>query len=121
MHELAITENILEIAIRNGQQAGAARVTHIHLLIGRLSSIVDDSVQFYWDMISENTICQDAKLVFHRVPAVLRCQDCQTQYELNADLSPCPSCSSPHVTVLTGEEFRVESIEIETEDELSGQ
>jgi hydrogenase nickel incorporation protein HypA/HybF len=40
-------------------------------VIGRLASIVDDSIQFYWDMISEGTICQGAKLHFKRVPAEL--------------------------------------------------
>ena len=115
MHELTVTENILEIASRHGKQAGAARVTDIHIVIGRLSSIVDDSVQFYWDIISGDSICKGAKLHFERLPARLTCQQCGETYELAAQLTPCPKCSSLDVQVTSGEEFWVDSIEIEKE------
>jgi len=113
MHELAVTESILNIATRHAQQAEATRVTDIHLVIGKLSSIVDDSVQFYWDMISENTICAGAKLHFERRPAKMACQDCDTTYTLEGELVLCPQCGSARVKVVSGEEFWLDSIEIE--------
>jgi hydrogenase nickel incorporation protein HypA/HybF len=119
MHELSISESILEIAVRHGKQAGASKVTKINIVIGRLSSIVDDSVQFYWDFISKDTICQGAQLSFIRIPARLLCLECGTEYTLNAELSACPKCESAQVKILTGEEFRMESIEIETEETVA--
>ncbi len=115
MHELAVTENILEITLRHANQAGATRVTDIYLVIGRLSSIVDDSIQFYWDFMSENTICAGAALHFERVPARLLCLNCNKEYTLDADLEPCPHCNSAQIKVIAGEEFRVDSIEVEKE------
>jgi hydrogenase nickel incorporation protein HypA/HybF len=112
MHELAVTENILNIALKHAQKADATRVTDIHIVIGRLSSVIDDSVQFYWDMLSENTICDKARLHFQRIPVRLLCLDCLQEFEIEQDLSPCPNCSSLKVKVLTGEEFWLESIEI---------
>lgn len=117
MHELAITENILNIAVDHAQQADAARVTDLYLVIGQLSSIVDDSVQFYWDIISKGTLCAGAQLHFERIPATLRCRDCQQTYILARELTACPHCDSVRVEVLTGEEFRLDSIEIESEKE----
>ena len=64
MHELPVTESVLEIAIRHAEQAEASRVTAVNLTIGQLSSIVDDSVKFYWDIITENTLCEGSKLQF---------------------------------------------------------
>jgi hydrogenase nickel incorporation protein HypA/HybF len=113
MHELAVTENILNIAIRNAENAHAARVTDIHLVIGALSSIVDDSVQFYWDMLSQDTICAGSKLHFQRLPARIICKDCHTEYEIQEELRTCPSCGSFRVRFVQGEEFFLESIEIE--------
>ena len=74
MHELVVTENILEIALRHARAAGAVRVSDIYLVIGELSSIVDDSVQFYWDFISEGTAASGSSLHFRRVPAKMSCQ-----------------------------------------------
>ncbi|HQF61141.1 MAG TPA: hydrogenase maturation nickel metallochaperone HypA [Anaerolineaceae bacterium] len=112
MHELSVTESILNIASRHAEQAEAKRVTDIHIVVGKLSSIVDDSVQFYWDMISEGTICAGATLHFQRVPARLACLDCNAEFELSAELIPCPKCGSVRVKVLAGEEFWLDSIEI---------
>jgi hydrogenase nickel incorporation protein HypA/HybF len=118
MHELSVTESILEICTRNARQSGASRVTTINLTIGRLSSIVDDSVQFYWDIISEGTLCAGALLVFKRLPAKMRCNDCGTEYRFDSDLIPCPSCQSMNACILGGDEFQVESIEIETNEDV---
>jgi hydrogenase nickel incorporation protein HypA/HybF len=113
MHELSVTESVLEIACKHAEKAQATRVTDIHLVIGRLSSIVDDSVQFYWDIISKGTLCENAKIHFKRVPAELICLDCQHKYLLDDELMPCPNCGSARIRVLSGDEFNLESIEIQ--------
>jgi len=117
MHELAVTESILEICTRNARQSGATRVTTINLTIGRLSSIVDDSVQFYWEIISEGTLCAGSQLVFKRLPAKMRCNACETEYSFDGDLIPCPNCQSMNACILGGDDFQVESIEIETNED----
>ena len=73
MHELPITQSLLEIALQHGEQAGAQRITQLDIVVGELSSIVDDSVQFYWDIVSKGTIAEGADLSFRRVPGTLRC------------------------------------------------
>lgn len=113
MHELSVTENVLEIALKHAVAADASRVTLVNLTIGQLSSIVDDSVQFYWDIITENTLCAGSQLVFNRKPAVFRCAVCAAEYKLSSDSNACPECGSLLNTVISGEEFFVDSIEIE--------
>lgn len=113
MHELSVTENVLEIACKHAEKAQASRVTDIYLVIGRLSSIIDDSVEFYWNFISKDTLCQDAKLHFNRLPATMVCLDCDHQYILEDELIPCPNCGSSRIRVVSGDEFFLESIEIE--------
>jgi hydrogenase nickel incorporation protein HypA/HybF len=116
MHELAVTESILKIVLESAQKNKATAVTDITLTIGSLSSIVDDSVQFYWNYVSQGTICENAKLHFNRVRATLKCLDCDTTYSLIDDLTPCPSCGSINVIILSGEEFQVDHIEIIKEE-----
>jgi hydrogenase nickel incorporation protein HypA/HybF len=113
VHELAVTENLLQTALRHAEAAGAHRVTDLHLVIGELTTIVGDSVQFYWDIVSQGTLCQGACLHFQRVPARFHCQDCGEHYALDGDLRGCPRCASSRVRVMAGDEFRLESIEVD--------
>ena len=111
MHELAITQSVLEIALRHAQAAGGTGIRGLYLVIGQLSSIVDDSVEFYWDIISKDTLAEGAKLHFRRIPAELLCRDCQHRYSPNEDLT-CPLCHSSRIEVTAGDEFYLESIEV---------
>ena len=113
MHELSVTESILEIALRHANQANAKRITNLYLVVGQLASIVDDSVQFYWDIISKDTMADGAILHFRRLPAKLACLDCRHQYSPSGDGFSCPECHSDHVKVISGEEFFMEAIDVE--------
>jgi len=112
MHELGITQNLLDLALRHAEAAHAHRITALHLVIGELSSVVDDSVQFYWDFVSKDTIAEGAALHFERISAVLQCHDCGHEFPRSGDYH-CPQCGSGRVTVKRGEEFYLDSIEVE--------
>lgn len=115
MHELAITQRILEIALEHASQAGAQRITAIHLVVGDLSSIVDDSVQFYFDHLSPGTMAAGARLVFNRVPGRFRCRACSREFTAQRGLDwRCPACGGWGVEILQGREFAIDSIEVET-------
>lgn len=115
VHELSVTQSILEIALRHAESAGGGRITHLQLVIGQLSSMVDDTVQFYWDIISEGTAAQGATLHFRRIPAELLCSTCNQRYPLRHDSFACPTCGSTQGTIVSGDEFYLESIELETD------
>ena len=109
MHELSITESILEIALRH---SGEQRITDLRLVIGELSTLVDESVQFYWDIVSEGTPAAGATLHFRRVPAQLTCQTCGHSYSPRHSL-PCPACGGEEIDITAGEEFFLESIDVD--------
>jgi hydrogenase nickel incorporation protein HypA/HybF len=113
MHELAVTQSILEISLRYAQKAEAKQIININLVIGKFSSIVDDSVQFYWDTISMGTIAERAILHFERFPGEMTCLDCGHSFEPTDETFTCPQCLSPRVKITRGEEFRVDSIDVE--------
>ncbi len=114
MHELPVTQAILDTALHTAQQAGAARVVAVDLVIGELSGIVDDSVQFYFDILSRDTLAAGAVLRFHRRAGRAACPDCGHGYDVSPPLAPfCPVCGGARVQVSGGREFFLESIEID--------
>ncbi len=114
MHELSITQNLLEITLRHAEKAQAKKVNQLNVVIGQMSSIVDESVQFYWDIVAKDTLAEGSKLHFERVPGALHCLSCQAQFPLPGDQNfLCPHCQSARVRIAGGDEFRLDSIDVE--------
>jgi len=113
MHELAVTQSILKIALQHAEKANAKRVTDLNIVMGELSKMVDDSIQFYWEIIAKDTIAEKATLHFRRVPAEFQCLSCSEKYNPGVGEFVCPKCGSAKVKIVAGEEFLLESIDVE--------
>jgi hydrogenase nickel incorporation protein HypA/HybF len=103
----------LKIAVEHAEKANARRVTDLHIVIGDLASMVDDSIQFYWDIIARDTIAEQATLHFRRLPAQLQCNTCSEKYQPTEKELICPNCHGVGAKIISGEEFFLESIDVE--------
>ena len=119
MHELPITQSLLDLAIKHAEEAGGGKITDLYLVVGKLASVVDDSVQFYWDIISEDTAAEGAKLHFRHTPLKIECLDCGAVFEPEEFSYTCNTCSGFRVRVAGGDEFHLEAIDLE-QVEVSG-
>jgi hydrogenase nickel incorporation protein HypA/HybF len=116
VHELSATQGVLQIALDAAAGAGARRVLGIDIVIGELTSMVDDSVQFYFEALSRDTPAAGAQLRFRREPAVASCSSCGHRAEVRPPLLPvCEVCGGHAVTVSGGQAFYVDSIEVADE------
>jgi hydrogenase nickel incorporation protein HypA/HybF len=114
MHEMPATRGMLDLALEHMRKAGARRVTAIDVVVGDLTSIVDDSVQFYFDILSRNTPAAGASLRFRREAAEGACADCGHTFPVAPPLERlCPTCGSLALRVTGGRQFFVESIEVD--------
>ena len=109
MHELTLTQNIIDIAV---SEAKGQRITAINLVIGELSSVVEDSIRFCFDVISKETPAEGARLSVTTVPAVIRCACCSRTFGMEME-GLCPECGKRGGEVTAGREFYLESIEVE--------
>jgi hydrogenase nickel incorporation protein HypA/HybF len=110
MHELSLTQNLLEIALQN---AGEKRIVRVNLLMGELSDEREESIQFYWDDISKGTLAEKAELHFQRVPAEMKCLDCEAVFQPSEPVVVCPICESRRLKLISGDDVRIESIDVE--------
>ena len=113
MHELAVTQSILDISLRHAKEAGAEQITRINLVIGEFASIVDNSVEFYWEIFAAGTIAQGAQLHFERIGGEMTCTHCKLSFHPEDADFACPNCASQFVQITKGDEFRVDSIDVE--------
>ena len=61
MHELSITQSIMDVVLVEAEKAGAKEVKKINLVIGEMSGIVEQSVQFYFDFLNKETVAEGGK------------------------------------------------------------
>lgn len=113
MHELSVTEGILNFALDEAKKLSAAKVTAIKLKIGALSGLAPDCIALYFDMVAEGTLCEGATLTFDRIPAKIRCPDCKKEHNIEGFRLICPVCASRKVELIAGREAYIDSMEIE--------
>ena len=57
MHELAVTQGILDIAVAEAEKSGKRKVTQINIKLGVFSGMVPQCIQEYYDiMFNDNKV-----------------------------------------------------------------
>ena len=110
MHERSLTQNILDHTLKN---ASSKRVVQVNLSIGQFSDEREEAIQFYWDDISRGTPAEGAQLHFQRVEAEMKCLNCGNMFHPEQEAALCPQCSSHRLQLLSGDDVRLESIDVE--------
>lgn len=110
MHELSLSSAVVNTAVKH---AGGRQVTLVSLRVGQLRQVVPDTLEFYFEFVARGTLCEGARLEQEVVEARLACRDCQLEWSIEIPAFRCPSCTGSNVHVASGDEFEVESIEVE--------
>lgn len=114
MHEFSVMSYLLEAVQEQATQHEASKVLAINLVIGDRAGIVDDSLSFYFGMLTPGTIVEGARLNVRRSPMRFHCIQCGGDYSpVGADFD-CPTCKTVGRVTDDGSALLIESIEIET-------
>ena len=119
MHELSITEHLLDHCIREAKKQHAEKIRVIRLCIGQLNGLVTGCIQIYLDMLSEGTIAEGARIEAEFLPVKVRCRDCGLDGEITPHHLACPHCGSLRLQILSGKEFYIKSMEVDIDGDKS--
>jgi hydrogenase nickel incorporation protein HypA/HybF len=108
MHELSVASAVVDTVLRHAEDR---RVLVVNLRIGQLRQVVPDSLAFYFDVVSRDTLAEGARLEQVVVPVRMRCEACAHAWEPEL-MFRCPECGGAG-EVLAGGELEVDSIEVE--------
>ncbi|MBD3228678.1 MAG: hydrogenase maturation nickel metallochaperone HypA, partial [Candidatus Lokiarchaeota archaeon] len=118
-------QQIVRTITRVGLQNGASKITAVHLEIGALTFLVPDQLKFSFDIASKGTIAEGARFEITRINAVLRCNKCGYEGEVDLDfsgdasemevnLTDCPKCDETGLEIIKGRELNIKNIKVET-------
>src|SRR5262249_19431064 len=113
MHELSIALSILELASEEAHRQGGARVVGIHMKLGILSGVVEDSLLSAYDLAREGTPFEDTQLIVEEVPVLVNCPSCQAaRAVLSVQELFCAHCGTPSPDIASGRELELVAMEV---------
>lgn len=114
MHELSIAASMTEAVTEAAAAYPRARVVAVRLRVGALAAVAQDSLQFSWNVTTENTPLAGAALVVQTLPVIVHCAGCDQDRELRSiENLCCPQCGALSADLRQGRELEIESIELE--------
>jgi hydrogenase nickel incorporation protein HypA/HybF len=109
MHELALSQALAE---RVAERAAGRPVTLVQVRIGHLRQVVPESLAFAWELLTEQSELDGARLEIEHVPAVVQCTTCGATTRLDLPVLVCGTCGGSGVELRSGDEFTIRAIEL---------
>lgn len=113
MHEMALAEGIVDIALDYAKRNDATKIREVGLLIGEMSGVEVESLSFSFDMLTRGTIADGAKLVIENVPLIGKCVKCGESYHIKNYDFWCPKCENGVLETVSGREMQVKYLEVD--------
>lgn len=113
MHEMSLTEGVLQILQDNAKSKGFERVKTVWLEIGGLSGVEVEAMRFCFDVVMQGTLADKAKLEIINVPGLAWCMPCGKSVQVKQRFEPCPDCGSFQLQVTGGDQMQVKELEVE--------
>jgi hydrogenase nickel incorporation protein HypA/HybF len=117
MHELSIADAIVQIALRH---AGGRPVRAVEVSVGHLRQVVPSSLQFSFELLSDGTALEGARLELREIAPRGRCRNCRTESGLHDFPLRCAACGGLDLELIAGEELTVDALELEDELTIEG-
>jgi Zn finger protein HypA/HybF involved in hydrogenase expression len=100
VHELGITQGIIDRAREAAAGAGAEKVTDLFLVMTPAADFAQDSIEMYFEMLTaDDPHFQGATLHFEHKAVSASCLGCGDEFTTDAPHPVCPTCGSLEVRI----------------------
>lgn len=118
MHELGITQEILNAAIKAAEEADGVAINDVAISVGEMTEVVEFALQFNWEVVRQDTIASDATLTVTMIPPKSVCKACGVEFSHDKWDMTCPECGALLCEMIEGRELRIDTIDITTPEDL---
>jgi hydrogenase nickel incorporation protein HypA/HybF len=108
MHELGLTQSIVEIV---GDHANGRKVKRVTLEVGKFAGVMSEAVHFCFDLATKGTALDSASLEIREIEARARCVVCGNEFVQKTLYMAC-SCGAHDFERISGEELLVKEYEL---------
>ncbi|MCW8916982.1 MAG: hydrogenase maturation nickel metallochaperone HypA [Magnetovibrio sp.] len=112
MHELSICEGIVQIIEDQAVEQNFTSVEKVRLEIGKLSGVELEALRFGFDVVTKNTIAENAELEIIELNGMAWCMPCEKSVSVSQLFDACPDCGGYQLQVTSGNEMRIKDLEV---------
>ena len=113
MHELGLTQSLIDLVQREAEKQGFRKTLEIRMKLGEYSDVIPDCIEEFFPLVATGTAAENARLVMNTVKAEFECRDCGFRGTLEKHEACCPTCGSMEIRMTAGREFYVENLIVE--------
>jgi hydrogenase nickel incorporation protein HypA/HybF len=112
---------IVESVLEEAKKHDAKKVAEVHLTIGKMTFLGIEQIRFSYNILVEDTIMKDSKLIIEEKDGAIKCPNCgfkgavpiedDPAYHVPVPTLRCPKCGEA-AKIVEGKECTIESIRI---------
>lgn len=121
MHEGSITTQIVETVLNEANQRKAKKVIKVNLAIGSLTFLNPEQVQFWYEVLTKETIMEGSTLEIEGKKGTVHCPKCgykgdfkyvdNSSFHSSIPVLQCPQCDGK-VEIISGKDCLIRSVKM---------
>ncbi|MCA9017380.1 MAG: hydrogenase maturation nickel metallochaperone HypA [Planctomycetaceae bacterium] len=120
MHERSLVQRLLQQVQQIAAEDGNDQVTEIRVQLGDLSGVEPLLFRVAFEEMVSAVFSPACHLSLEVVPVLAVCQDCGQQFEIIDFQFRCPVCQTGAVQVIQGDEVKLMSINVSSDNPVEG-
>ncbi|SFG69227.1 hydrogenase nickel incorporation protein HypA/HybF [Desulfotomaculum arcticum] len=111
MHELSLIQALIETVKHSAAENDIAKVNTVRIVVGESYGALPEALDFAFQVLTKDTICEGAVLEIDKTPLVLKCGECGSEYQPDEINWKCPDCGAGGASTVSGRELYVDYYE----------
>lgn len=125
MHEVSVISNMVDAILRELEGYKVKKVEEVNIVIGDLTSLGAEQLEFAYEIVTRDTMLEGSKLVIENESVAVKCNECGYEgpaenlesdfFDHSIPVIACPKCGGG-VEITAGQACRVRDLSIEEAD-----
>ena len=112
MHETMIAQSIADAISKEAAKHNAKPIA-AKISCGQLNPINDEVLNFAFEIVAKDSVCQGMKLQIVHIPLKGKCKKCGDMFDFDIYSPGCPACKSKEFNIEPDAPLLLEEIEFE--------
>ena len=113
MHELSIVQGLVSNIEHQKKKYNFDKVLAIHIMCGKYNCLSEGTIQFCYDLVTENSYMHGARITLLRLSKDYVCMQCRHEFNVAEGEARCPLCDAHELMNRNDNGIYIHKMEVE--------